>query len=205
MTGNFGSATEQFSVGAVAGVPYTFTTLLSDLTRSLVIAKEYQQYRITGVEMRFKPVYDTFAALGAASIPSMYWVFNKTGSLASLSAPQFEQLGCRQVRLDDKILVRKYKPTVTDSATNGIMAGTYKVSPWLPIVNPQTGGLNIPTHYGACFLINKMSPADATQYDIDIVVHIQFKRPFVQTTGSVPNEVPRITAVIDSAAGNVQH
>lgn len=201
MTGNFGSATEQFSVGAVAGIPYTFTTKLTDLSRAQVIAKEYQQYRITGVEMRFKPVYDTFAGLGAASIPTMYWIFNKTGSLATLSAPQFEQLGCRQARLDDKTLVRKYKPTVTDSATNGIMAGTYKVSPWLPIVNPQTGGLNIPTHYGAAFLINKMSPADATQYDVDVVVHIQFKRPFVQTNGS-PNEVPRIEAVIDSTAGN---
>lgn len=199
MTGNFGSATEQFSVGALAGVPYTFTTKLSDLSRAQVIAREYQQYRITGVEMRFKPQFTVHQGQGPTTLPSIYWLFNKTGSLNTLSASEFEQLGTRQVRFDKGILVRKYKPTITDSATNGIMAGSYKTSPWLPIVNPQTGGLNIPTHYGACFLITKMNPGDATQYDVDVVVHIQYKRPFVLTQG-LPNEVPRLPTGLPEVA-----
>lgn len=191
MTGNYASATEQISIVPTAGIPYTFTTRLTDFSRTQAIAKEYQQYRITGIEMRFKPQFTVHQGAGPTTLPSIYWLFNKTGSLNALSASDFEALGTRQVRFDKGILVRKYKPTVTDNATNPIMAGSYKTSPWLPIVNPQTGGLNVPTHYGACFLITKMNPADATQYDVDVVVHIQYKRPFVETQNT-PNEVPRV-------------
>lgn len=194
MTGNYGSATEQFSVGATAGISYNFSTSIADLTRAAVIAKEYAHYRITGIEMRFKPQYDTFAALGGATLPSLYWQLDKGGVLGSPTAPQFEQLGTKQVRLDDTILVRKWKPGVVHGDVNTILASGMKTSPWLPILDPQTGGLNVVRHHGCAFLLTKMSPTDATLYDVDVVVHIQFKRPYVNTSTNVVNEPPRIEA-----------
>lgn len=192
MTGNFGSATETFSLAVQAGVSYNFTTSLSDLTRAAVIAKEYQHYRITGVELRYKPQFDTFPALGAATLPSMYWVLDKAGVLGSPSAPQFEQLGAKQVRIDDKIVRRTYKPAIVAADDNTALASGMRTSPWLPIIDSSTGALNNPKHHGCAFLITKMSPADATTYDVDVVVHIQFKRPYVNTNPATAIEPPRL-------------
>lgn len=194
MTGNYGSATEQFSITATAGVSYNFATSLADLSRAQVIAKEYQHYRITGVEMRIKPWYDTYPAAATNQLPYLYWVLDKGGVLGSPSATQFEQLGAKQVRLDDRTLTRTWKPGVVNADTNTVLASGMRTSPWLPIVDPQTGSLNIAKHRGCAFLITKMSPADATAYDIDIVVHIQFKRPFVATSPNTAVEPPRTHA-----------
>lgn len=192
MTGNYGSATETFSLAATAGTSYNFTTSLADLTRASVIAKEYQHYRITGVELRYKPLFDTFPVNGAPfTVPSMYWVLDKAGVLGSPTAPQFEQLGARQVRFDDKILVRKFKPAIVQADATTSFASGMKTSPWIPIIDTATGGINAPRHHGCAFLITKMAPADGTIYDIDVVVHIQFKRPYVNTNSSTALEPPR--------------
>lgn len=191
MTGNYGSATEQFSISAQAGVSYNFATSLADLVRAQVIAKEYQHYRITGVEMRIKPWFDTYAPGQPNQMPYLYWVLDKAGVLGSPSASQFEQLGAKQIRLDDKTLTRTWKPGVVNADANTVLASGLRTSPWLPIIDPQTGGLNIVKHRGCAFLITKMSPVDAVVYDIDIVVHIQFKRPFVATSPNTAVEPPR--------------
>lgn len=191
MTGNYGSAVETFSLSVTAGVSYNFSTALTDLVRAQVIAREYQHYRITGVEMRFKPQYDTFQAQLANTIPSLYWCLDKAGVLGSPSAPQFEQLGTKQVRLDDRIVVRKFKPGVVQGDATSSLASAMKTSPWIPIIDPATGGLNNPRHRGCAFLITKMSPGDVLGYDVDVVVHIQFKRPFVATNANTAIEPPR--------------
>jgi len=193
MTNNFGSATEQFSLAVTAGVSYNFSTALTDLVRAQVIAKEYAHYRVTGVEMRFKPQWDTFAPglPGGYQVPSLYWTLDKAGVLGSPSAAQFEQLGTKQVRFDDKIIVRKFKPGVIQANDASSLAGGMKTSPWLPIVDSATGAYNTPKHHGAAFLITKMVPSDATAYDVDVVVHLQFKRPFVETQPGSAIEPPR--------------
>lgn len=191
MTGNYGSATEQFSLAVTAGISYNFSTSLLDLVRAQAIAKEYQHYRITGVEMRFKPQYDTFQAQLANTIPSLYWCLDKAGVLGSPTAPQFEQLGVRQVRLDDRIIVRKFKPGIVQAdATTSLVSGM-KTSAWIPIVDTATGALNTPAHHGCAFLITKMSPGDVLGYDVDVVVHIQFKRPYVNTHAGTAIQPPR--------------
>lgn len=191
-TGNYGSAVETFSLAVTAGISYNFSTALTDLVRAQVIAREYQHYRITGVELRYKPMFDTFPVNGAPfTVPSLYWVLDKAGVLGSPTAPQFEQLGARQIRLDDKILVRKFKPGVVNADATTSLASAMKTSPWIPIIDPATGGLNNPRHRGCAFLITKMAPADGTVYDVDVVVHIQFKRPYVATSANTAQEPPR--------------
>lgn len=192
MTGNYASATEQFSLAATAGISYNFSTSLADLTRAQVIAKQYSHYRITGVEFRLKPWFDTYAPGQPNQMPYIYWVLDKGGVLGSPTAPQFEELGAKQVRLDDRTVVRKWKPAVVPGDANTALASGMKTSPWLPIIDTQSGVLNTPKHHGCAFLITKMSPVDAVNYDIDVIVHIQFKRPYVATNPNSTVEPPRV-------------
>lgn len=191
-TGDFGSAQETFSIAATAGTSYNFSTSLADLTRAQAIAKQYQHYRVTMVEMRFKPGFDTFPGLGATAVPYLLWKLDKSGVLGSPTGNQFEQLGVKPTRFDDKVITRKWKPAVVLDDANPSMAGIIRTSPWLPILDPQSGTLNTPKHHGCAFNIGKMNAGDGTVYDVDIVVHIQFKRPFVNTAAQTAIEPPRL-------------
>jgi len=71
-TGSFASRQETFSIAATDGVVYDLNTLsLAQLPVSSQLANFYQYYRITSIQMRFKPVYDTFLAPGAGSAPAL--------------------------------------------------------------------------------------------------------------------------------------
>lgn len=193
-TGNFASATEQFSIAAQAGTVYDFTFNLLDTTRANVIADAYQYYRITSVEMRFKPIVDTFAPGGAGSIPYLNFQYDKSGTLGNLNAQGFEEIGTKAIRLDAKTLVRKWKPSVLTDMTTAASGGAtqFKVAPWLPVyVGVQKNDSVV--HRGAIFYISKMSPGDATNYDIDVVVNVQFRKPALPA--SSPSETPAVNPV----------
>lgn len=180
-TGNFASCTEQYSGGAIAGNVYDFTTSLSQLVRTKALMSAYQYYRITSVEMRFKPNYDTYQAQNTNLLPYLYFQYDKSGALeGTLDAADFESIGTKAIRMDDKTIVRKWRPSVltgTDTNPTGL-ATQFKVSPWIPTyVNGDANDLI--KHYGATFFISKMSPGDALGYDIDVVLNVQFRKPLV--------------------------
>lgn len=194
-TGNFASATEQFSVVATAGQVYDFTFDMTDLIRSRALLSIYQYYRITSVEMRFKPLSDTFAAGGTANIPYLNFQYDKSGALiGTMNAANFEQIGTKAIRLDDKTLIRKWKPSVL---TKGLDAGgvsQFKVAPWLPTFVEAVENSAV-THYGATYYISKQNPADATNYDVDVVVNVQFRKPLIAAAvgeAAVSINAPRI-------------
>lgn len=180
-TGNFASSIETYSGAATAGVVYDFTTKLGNLARTLTIMNAYQYYRITSVEMRFKPQSDTFSAGGSAQIPYLYFQYDKSGSLSgTMNAGSFEEIGTKAIRFDDKTIVRTWKPSVVtgDSASPQTLATQFKVSPWLSTV--YNGNLNDNIeHYGACFYISKQNPGDSTTYDVDVILNVQFRKPLV--------------------------
>lgn len=187
-TGNFASVTEQYSGGITAGVAYDFGTSINNLVRAKQIASAYQYYRITSVELRFKPYFDTFAngLSSGQTIPYLNFQYDKSGALSGLTAPQFEEIGTKAVRLDDKTLVRKWKPSVITQEAGTLGITQFKVSPWLPTFGPGNT-LNIVEHLGAVFYISKMTPTDSTVYDLDIVLNVQFRKPLVVASGeSVP-------------------
>lgn len=205
ITGNFASATETFSVAVTAGVVNDFTLDMSDLVRTRALMNVYQYYRITSVEMRFKPQIDTFTNAASAALPYLYWQYDKSGSLSGLNAQGFEDIGTKAIRLDDKTLTRTWKPSVlTNGPTAGAPVATtqFKVSPWLPT---QLSGAVLNehvTHYGAIFYISKMSPGDATVYDVDVVVNVQYRKPQITPSQGEANvNPPRIkqgaTTVVD--------
>lgn len=200
ITGSFASRKEQFSLGITAGVSYDFSFSLNDLPVSKQLAGLYQYYRITNVELRFKPNYDTFQAQAMDMIPYLYFQYDKSGDLGGLSAPQFEEIGTKAIRFDDKTIVRKWKPsvaTITDLGTS-----QFKVSPWMPTHDPQAPTtLNIINHLGAVFYISKMSPTDVLGYDVDVIVNVQFRKPLV-TPSSASVNPPRITQTNVSGVQN---
>lgn len=193
-TGNFASATEQFSIAATAGVTYDFTFDMTDVIRTQALMSIYQYYRVTSVELRFKPQSDTFAAGGGAQLPYLFFQYDKSGALGGLNAAQFEEIGTKAIRLDDKTLIRKWKPSVLlgdYNAAPGTAVGQFKVSPWMP--THLAAGLNDSVaHHGAVFLITKQNPSDATIYDVDVVINVQYRKPLIAAQGARVNP-PRIT------------
>jgi len=189
-TGNFASATETFSVAVTAGVVNDFTFNMQDLVRTKALMSVYQYYRITSVEMRFKPQIDTFISGGPSLLPYLYFQYDKSGALSGLNAQGFEDIGTKAIRFDDKTLTRKWKPSVLTEGTAGVTQ--FKVAPWLPTVVAGTEN-NLVDHYGAIFYISKMSPSDGTIYDVDVVVNVQYRKPLITPSqGATTVNPPRI-------------
>lgn len=153
----------------------------------------YQYYRITSVELRFKPFFDTFAngLSSGQTLPYLFFQYDKSGSLTGLNAQGFEDIGTKAIRMDDKTLTRTWKPSVL-TASGGTVT-QFKVAPWLPTQVANTPNDDV-DHYGAIFYISKTSPSDATVYDVDVVVNVQYRKPLVVISQSeTPNiNPPRI-------------
>jgi len=197
-TGSFASRSETFSKAITAGQVYDINNLsLADLPVCSQLAEFYQYYRITSIQMRFKPNTDTYISNGAGGsttgyLPYLYFLYDKSGSLGLLNANQFEEAGAKPNRLDDKTILRKWRPsvitgTVADSITQ------FKTSPWLPTHDMAGVDVNDVYHLGAVFYITKTNPNDTQTYDIDITVTVQFRKPMVQ----LDQQAQRSTAIMD--------
>lgn len=193
ITGNFASRTEQFSLAVTAGIVNDFTFNMQDLVMTKALMSVYQYYRITSVELRFKPYFDTFAngLSSGQTLPYLFFQYDKSGSLTGLNAQGFEDIGTKAIRMDDKTLTRTWKPSVL-TASGGTVT-QFKVAPWLPTQVANTPNDDV-DHYGAIFYISKTSPSDATVYDVDVVVNVQYRKPLVVISQSeTPNiNPPRI-------------
>lgn len=167
----------------MAGQVYDLNTIsLSNLPVNRELAKYYQYYRITSVQMRIKPQFDTFIAGGASGtgvLPYLYFLYDKSGSLGLLNSNQFEEAGAKPVRVDDKVILRRWRPAVVTSTIAGLTQ--FKTSPWLPTHDISGSALNLVNHLGAVWYISKINLGDATVYDIDVTVTVQFRKPMVQT------------------------
>lgn len=194
-TGSFASRSETFSKAITAGNVYDINNLsLADLPVCSQLAKFYQYYRITSVQMRFKPNTDTYISNGAGGsttgyLPYLYFLYDKSGALGQLNAVQFEEAGAKPIRLDDKTILRQWKPsvitgTIADSITQ------FKTSPWLPTHDMAGVNINDVYHLGAVFYISKTSPADTQTYDIDITVTVQLRKPMVQVDQNAAKSLP---------------
>jgi len=197
-TGNFASATEQYSLAITAGQVYDFTFNLQDLIRTNGLADIYQYYRITSVELRFKPLYDTFLAQGnsgGTALPYLNFQYDKSGALKNLNAPGFEEIGTKAVRMDDKTLIRKWKPSILMEGEAGTGIASFKVSPWLPTHIASSGNKNDQVdHYGAIWYISKTTSTDTTVYDVDVLINVQYRKPLVVVSSSeaVAIKPPRV-------------
>jgi len=211
-TGNkaYCTRSETFSIAAQAGVVYTFRDLALDkLTTCQDLAQFFQMYRITGVQMRIKPNVDSYVAGSGQAKPYMYWQIDRSASLPNaLNAVYFEDLGCKPINLDEKPVMRSYRPSVLLGNPNGVnpsQVGGYKLSPWLPTneaalgEDPTVFAVSTVEHHGCLFYISKTAVNDGQTYDIDVTVTVQFWKPLVvPAPGSAP------ATKVTYTKGNVQ-
>lgn len=173
---------------------------LAQFKRSSVIAQAYQEYRITGVTLKFTPRFDTFPATtdGASqiSVPYFYSMIDRLGALkpgATLS--QLLAMGAKPRRFDDKTLTVKYRPSVLQVSEAGtITPGAVTLSrpimsPWLMTQTSPIDGTYNPSlvdHRGLWFILDaKTLPGDGQyEYDVDIEVNLQFRKPLLPSVAS---------------------
>lgn len=166
---------------------YDYATSLARFSRACQVAQGYREYRITKVTYRFKPAADTFATGGQSTIPYLYAMIDKTGSMRDFNTKEeIMSAGAKARRLDDKSLVVSFKPATLsynydESGTTNAWAKPI-VSPWLSCdrLNDQPAGVVtwMPSsidHLGlAWIVVNEGTPIG---YTLEQTVHIQFRKP----------------------------
>lgn len=182
----YASCKESFNTNIVAGnINYYNAITLSDaaLQRAPAIAKNYQFYKITKVEMRVIPKFDTFTAGGQVVKPYIFWMIDKGNVIpAGQTFATIQNLGCKPRILDETTRNFSFAPAVqtADAAVAGPLTGVqYKVSPWLNTLGNGLGGLSAVDHAGCVYGITVMQPGDLTQYNVQITYHFKFKKPLV--------------------------
>jgi hypothetical protein len=181
---------ETFSVAAIAGTVMSFRDLALDkLTTCQDLAQFFQLFRITGVQMRFKPNVDSIVPAQGQIKPYLYWQIDRSATIPNnIDATYFEDLGCKPTVVDEKPIIRSYRPSVLTANPNGVagvQTGGYKLSPWLPTnmdsVDEDPTGFTVSSveHHGCLFYISKTAQNDAQYYDIDVTVTVQFWKPLV--------------------------
>lgn len=194
-------------ISAVSNTPYVLQNIaLTNSARAKTIAQGYQFYRITKVEVKWKPLVDTFTGAGVLSVPNLYYMVDKANTFPSNSTiDTLKQAGAKAVRLDDKIITRSFKPAVHLASDDGApgpattveTAGMMKVSPWIT-TNANAGGVgmvwtpNSVDHRGLIFIVEQQAADNAQSVcTVEVILHYEFKKP-LWTVGASQDTVHRI-------------
>lgn len=192
--------------GLEANTPYMAQTNLSNFPRALDIADNFQLYRITKVEYKYTPNYDTFAANYqpgtsnvSMTVPYLYSQRLTYDSPATWNLSFLQTMGARPRRLDDKTLNVTYRPNVNIQLANstGQQAAKPNYSPWLSTHfdngSPPVITMDDTTHWGHAFWIAQtQGTLDMKSVaSVEIVVHFEFKKPWDKSLASTtgPNVV----------------
>lgn len=165
---------------------------LGQFDRLTLLGRCYQYFRITKVEVKFKPFSDTFIQQNNASVPNLYYVVNKSDTLDAGTFNQLKDAGAKARRFDDRSIVVSWKPAVANATiqaqTNtGIVPtavawASYRTSPWLSTDNSPSDGTtafapsSVP-HKGLLYGVEQDITAAAYSYGIEITAYAEFKKP----------------------------
>lgn len=198
MNSEIASAKETLKLAAddMGTIYNLYDTNLSNFDRLAAIARAYQFYRFTKIEVKFIPHADTFTQGAGTSVPTLYTMIDRNENVL-FSASGFDQLremGVKPIRFDDKIVVRSWRPSVLqtmpqDNANPPTSVGfqSSRLSPWLPTnyfaaqeVAPWQWSASTVPHRGIIYGVYQIAPGpSAYQYHIEVTVHAQFKKPNV--------------------------
>jgi len=180
---------------------YSALVTLSDTTRALALAQNFEFYRITAVEWKLKSLFNTFqdsisTTVSSPSKPELYWVMNRSGAFIATTLDQLVQQGAI-ARALDKDNIHKYKPNTTVSTGINNTDGTdivasipeLKFNAWLPTQSraPTSGSPFQVPYYGHQFYINQEIPTQAVNTEIaslEVRIVVEFKGP--QQSPSLP-------------------
>lgn len=183
---------------------------LNQFDRLKQIARAYQYYRITKIELKLKPFADTFTNAGGNSVPYLFWLIDRNESF-NFSGSAFQDLrdsGAKPIRFDEKTVNIRWKPsvlqTIPNDQFNPPLTQTFmnsRVSPWLP-TNRYAGAevainqwdCSIVPHRGLVYGVQQDLSTTPWQYGTEITMHVQFKKPGIQATEIPPGvEVVKAT------------
>lgn len=186
---NTAAVKETYSVPVMDGnVTFFRSTSLADAVfdRAQTVASAFQEFRVKYIKLTFRPNADTFPAVAGNSIPQLYFMIDKANSIpTNADSNTFFSMGARPRRMDDKNLTYIWAPTALVStliAPNVTTTAEVKLRPWLSTnANSQNPGAawapNQTDHLGCAFYVTKINPADALEYNVDVEVVFQFRKP----------------------------
>jgi len=171
---------------------------LTNSARAKAIAAGFQFYRISMVEVRWKASIDTY--VGSSTVPHVYFMVDKANTFpVGSDLTTLKQAGAKPRRLDDKMVVCRFKPAVnltSDDAAGGPApvtetAGITRVSPWIT-TNANAGEAspwapNSVDHRGLIFAVEQVIPGNIAVGQMEVILHFQFKKALWQPASSEPN------------------
>lgn len=171
---------------------YNTDIQLADFARAPQIAANYQQYRIKYFELKIQPDFDTFivGGPGAQGVPYLYYIIDKAQALNNATTnQQLKSMGAKPIRLDDKTITIRWKPSVLlstqiQTSTGAVSAQKYAVSPWLNCDEvTATGTTFTPSsvcHYGIKWAAENVG--GPMSYSATLTAHFEFKKPLLATS-----------------------
>lgn len=188
-------------------------TQLTDFQRANSIASNYQHYRMSQIKMTFLPTIDTIGTAPGPSKVFLYYMIDKSGSIATNSTLEaLKQMGARPVALDEKPIVVTWKPSVLNNVLTATPAGTsapgqYRISPWLStqnsVGNPGAFTGSVVDHLGLYWYAYSLTGGNAAQYTVEIEVQFQFKKPLLVLTSSAYNAIPSVIPIKDNSSDGI--
>lgn len=196
-----------------ANTVYTLDQIrLSQFDRMTAIARNYQYFRITKVEMKFKPFADTFApgtggTVVNQSVPYLYTLVNKGNVLNTASFNALRDAGAKPRRFDEKTLTVSWKPAVLlgiqdySSVITPVSTTVFnmkKVSPWLATSlnagqRSATWAASTVDHTGILYGVEQDLAGTTGQlpFGVEITAYFEFKGPL--NAPGVGTEVEPVT------------
>jgi hypothetical protein len=203
--------TETYVAEAItANAAYEAVTDLSQFSRALDIADNFQLYRITNIKFKYTPKFDTFVPSGAAS-PTLPYLYTKRLTYpapATFGLPFLTAMGAKPRRLDDKNLTVSYTPNINmfgssfDIATTPVsQVNALKPSfkPWLNThqqnpLTPTALVMDNTPHYGhVTFIDQTIGGLENTPVcSLEVTATFEFKKPWDLASQTVPEGTPAV-------------
>jgi len=203
-----GNVNGNFALGQLYNL---MNTTLDQFPRAAQVAGAYQHYRIKKIAVTFKSSYDAFqAGAGAVTKPRLYYMIDKAGAIpTNIALEGLKQMGARPRELDESNIVVQWAPSVLEATMDVVpasMPAKYRISPWLATnAQPLTPGAFVPSsidHLGLYWYLDALNNPEGYQYQCEVEVQFQFKKPLSNSTSSVA-AVPATLAVIDNSRDGI--
>jgi len=198
----------------VANTVYNFRNFtLDQFAAAVQIARAYQFYRIKRVTFKFMPLADTFVAAAGNSVPQLYYMIDKSGSIpTNATLDSLKKMGAKPVRFDDKTITRGFAPSVltVDTAAPGVFQSSqYRVSPWLSTnANALNPGAWVPStidHLGMFWCVQQeVFPVNQqVSYRCELTIEFQFKKPLWTDVAQAEAPQESVAIVLPHYKGNL--
>lgn len=191
---------------------YAYNTfMINDFPRAVDISRSYQEYRISGITLRFKPDFTVFnfdTSAAPQQMPYLYYMLDKNGSIPStITLEGLKQMGARPYKFSTDVRTVTWRPSALVDMYNtaGATASGYKISPWLSTNASPVGGTWSPSlvaHQGIKWYVEQGN-GQAYRVDLDVELQFQFRKPLVSANANAPAQGIAY-AVLDASPDGIE-